>query len=114
MANVEVAMFGTRRSSRSAGHRALELLQEMDLGGREDRLPTRLSGGERQRVAIARALANEPRLLLADEPTGNLDSASVGRMLGVFRPAPSDRRDHRARDPRPMRGRSGRAHRRDE
>lgn len=84
LANVEVAMFGTRRSSRQRRRRALELLEELDLGGRGDRLPTRLSGGERQRVAIARALANDPRVLLADEPTGNLDSASVGRMLGVF------------------------------
>jgi putative ABC transport system ATP-binding protein len=84
LANIEVAMFGTHRSSRQRRARALELVEEMDLGGRQDRLPTKLSGGERQRVAIARALANEPRLLLADEPTGNLDSESVGRMLGVF------------------------------
>jgi putative ABC transport system ATP-binding protein len=85
LANIEVAMFGTHRSSRSRRARALELVEQMDLAGREDRLPTKLSGGERQRVAIARALANEPRLLLADEPTGSLDSASVDRMLGVFR-----------------------------
>jgi len=85
VANIEVAMFGTHRSTHQRRTRALALVEEMDLGGREDRLPTKLSGGERQRVAIARALANEPRLLLADEPTGNLDSASVDRMLGVFR-----------------------------
>ena len=85
LANIEVAMFGTRRSSRQRRQRALELIEEMDLGGREARLPTRLSGGERQRVAIARALANEPRLLLADEPTGNLDSDSVVRVLDVLR-----------------------------
>lgn len=85
LANVEVAMFGTRRSAHERRQRAMELLEQMDLAGRQERLPTKLSGGERQRVAIARALANEPALLLADEPTGNLDSASVDRMLGVFR-----------------------------
>lgn len=85
VANIEVVMFGTHRSARQRRARAMELVGEMDLSGRAERLPTRLSGGERQRVAIARALANEPRLLLADEPTGNLDSDSVGRVLEVFR-----------------------------
>jgi len=85
LANIEVAMFGTRRSARERRRRALELVEEMDLAGRETRLPTRLSGGERQRVAIARALANDPQLLLADEPTGSLDSVSVGRVLDVLR-----------------------------
>jgi len=84
LANIEVAMFATHRSAHKRRARALELVEEMDLAGRENRLPTKLSGGERQRVAIARALANEPRVLLADEPTGNLDSESVNRMLQVF------------------------------
>ena len=83
--NIEIAMFGTRRSRRERHRRALLLLADVDLAGRDEREPTRLSGGERQRVAIARALANEPALLLADEPTGGLDGESIERVLGLFR-----------------------------
>lgn len=83
--NVELAMFGTRRTRRERAQRARALLADVDLTGREDRTPTRLSGGERQRVAIARALANDPPLLLADEPTGSLDTASVTRVVDLVR-----------------------------
>ena len=82
--NVEIAMFGTGRSRVERQRRARELLADVDLAGRDDRLPTKMSGGERQRVAIARALANDPTLLLADEPTGNLDEASIERVLGLL------------------------------
>ena len=84
LANVEMPMFGTHRSRRQRKLRASELLDQVDLAGCEDRLPTELSGGERQRVAIARALANDPRILLADEPTGSLDSASTSRFLKLI------------------------------
>lgn len=83
--NVEVAMFGTHRSARERRQRALELLDEVRLADKSTRKPPELSGGERQRVAIARALANEPAVLLADEPTGSLDPDSVERVLGLFR-----------------------------
>lgn len=91
--NVEIAMFGTHRGAKQRQTRAERLLADVDLAGRELRPPTRLSGGERQRVAIARALANDPLLLLADEPTGNLDQASVDRILSLFASLRNARRD---------------------
>ena len=84
VANVELPMFGTGMSARQRTDRAQLLLDQVDLGDCLHRLPTELSGGERQRVAIARALANEPAILLADEPTGSLDSASTARFLELL------------------------------
>jgi ABC-type lipoprotein export system ATPase subunit len=82
--NVELAMFGTHRSPGERHERAVALLEEVQLGDVLHRPPSRLSGGERQRVAIARALANDPALVLADEPTGSLDADSVEVVLDVL------------------------------
>jgi putative ABC transport system ATP-binding protein len=82
--NVEVALAPTRLSTTERRHAVASLLDGVGLGGRADHLPSKLSGGEQQRVAIARALANEPRVLLADEPTGNLDSATGGEIIELL------------------------------
>ncbi|MFE9105615.1 ABC transporter ATP-binding protein [Actinomadura geliboluensis] len=82
--NVELPALLAGRSPRAARRRAAHLLERVGLADRARHLPWELSGGQRQRVAIARALANEPLVLLADEPTGNLDSAATRDVLRLF------------------------------
>ncbi len=89
--NVEVPMRGQGLSERAQRKRAAELLTMVGLGDRLSHLPSQLSGGQRQKVAIARALANNPAIILADEPTGNLDSASGDELLSVFEQLHSQR-----------------------
>jgi ABC-type lipoprotein export system ATPase subunit len=79
-ANVELPMMAAGVSRRERAERALDLLENVGLGDRTSARPPELSGGERQRVAIARALAAHPRLILADEPTGALDSVASRRI----------------------------------
>jgi ABC-type lipoprotein export system ATPase subunit len=85
MENVQIPMFEGPWPRRQRAQRAGQLLDEVGLSQRREHRPSQLSAGERQRVAIARALANEPSLLLADEPTGNLDSQSQDEILHLLR-----------------------------
>lgn len=82
--NVELAALLAGQSPRRARQRAMTLLDRVGLADRAKHLPSALSGGQRQRVAIARALSNEPLVVLADEPTGNLDSAATLEVLRLF------------------------------
>ncbi len=82
--NVALPMLYAGRSRSQARERALELLAQVGLGALGARLPSQLSGGQQQRVAIARALANHPPLLLADEPTGNLDTQTTDEVLALL------------------------------
>lgn len=82
--NVELPMETTKKSKSERRRRASELLDMVGLSGREDHRPQRLSAGEQQRVAIARALANDPAIILADEPTGNLDGKNKREIVGLL------------------------------
>lgn len=84
LANVQLPMLYAGVNRRERINRAVELLNMVGLGDRVNHRPSELSGGEMQRVAIARALANKPTVLLADEPTGNLDSKTGGEIMNIF------------------------------
>lgn len=83
--NVALPLFPVKISDQERHKRALDLLQQMDMGHRVDHLPSALSGGEKQRVAIARALVNNPKVLFADEPTGNLDSQTGASIMEIMK-----------------------------
>jgi len=82
--NVALPLFPVKMASEERKKRATELLEKMEMGHRMDHLPSALSGGEKQRVAIARALINHPKVLFADEPTGNLDSSTGDAIMEIL------------------------------
>ena len=82
--NVALPLFPIKMAGEERQRRAMELLDKMELGHRTEHLPSALSGGEKQRVAIARALINKPKVLFADEPTGNLDSSTGDAIMEIL------------------------------
>ncbi len=82
--NVALPLFPLKMTGEERKRRATELLEQMELGHRMDHLPSALSGGEKQRVAIARALINKPKIIFADEPTGNLDSQTGDAIMAIL------------------------------
>jgi putative ABC transport system ATP-binding protein len=82
--NVALPLFPIKMTNEERRRRATELLGKMELGHRIEHLPSALSGGEKQRVAIARALINNPKIIFADEPTGNLDSSTGEAIMGIL------------------------------
>jgi putative ABC transport system ATP-binding protein len=82
--NVALPLFPIKMTAEERRRRATELLNQMEMGHRMDHLPSALSGGEKQRVAIARALVNRPKIIFADEPTGNLDSATGDAIMDIL------------------------------
>jgi putative ABC transport system ATP-binding protein len=83
--NIAFPMEWTRKPAKEVEERVNELLKTLGIQHRKNHFPAQLSGGEQQRVALARALANDPPLILADEPTGNLDAASAGKVIDTLR-----------------------------
>ena len=82
--NVALPLFPLKMTGEERRRRAVELLEKMELGHRIEHLPSALSGGEKQRVAIARALINNPKIIFADEPTGNLDSSTGEAIMDIL------------------------------
>jgi len=89
--NVELPMEASEKSGKKRRKRAQELLSLVEIADREKHKPSQLSGGEQQRVSIARALANDPDLILADEPTGNLDSETGESIMNILRRLTTDK-----------------------
>ncbi len=89
--NVQVALELNRMPSRKARSRAMELLADLGVGDRSEHFPSQLSGGQQQRVAVARAIANNPELILADEPTAALDSHRGRQVMQLFKQIAHDR-----------------------